>query len=327
VKTDTGLAALRRIAGRYRGEMWALVSAFCYAFNTLFIRLAVRDYDVDHLMGVVLRALPTFLFTTFMGWRLGRRDTQAVSPFSRWRLALLLVTYGILTFAIANPLHFLALRTGGVLVATPVTGTQVLWSGIIAALFLHQPLNAPMIGGLITTVGGIGLLALGQGSGTPASPNWWLAIPLALGVALGWAGSGTLIAAAMQRGVDRFRALAVATGTGILLLNLYLGLTGRLDVYLTTPLPALGSLAMAGLLNAVALVSITTALSLTNVANAVTINTLQTGLAPLLAWLILGEQPNGVTALGILLIVAGVVVVQRSSPVVRHSRAEKEEGA
>jgi drug/metabolite transporter (DMT)-like permease len=62
----------------------------------------------------------------------------------------------------------------------------------------------------------------------------------------------------------------------------------------------------------VALVSITTALSLTTVASATTLNSLQIGLAPLFAWLFLGERLTPLMGVAILLIVGGVVLVQRA---------------
>ncbi|MDY7078364.1 MAG: DMT family transporter [Chloroflexota bacterium] len=296
-----------------KGELWALMAALAYALNNIFVRVAVRDYDLNDLMGVSLRATPTFLFALLMGLRTKRRNPQAVSPISNWRLAAMLVGYGLLTFVIANPLLFAALRAGGVLVASPVTGTQALWAGLIAALFLHEPLNRAMVGGMVTSVAGIALLAVGRGGGTPVSPTWWLAVPFALGTALCWALSGVLVTSAMRRGVDRFWALTVATGCGIAALNLYLLLAGDIDVYTTTPLMAQVSLLLAGLLNAVALVSVTTALSLTSVASATTLNSLQIGLAPLFAWLFLGEQLDLLMAAGIVLIAVGVVIVQRAN--------------
>jgi len=295
-----------------KGELWALVAAVAYGLNNIFVRVAVRDYDLNDLMGVSLRAAPTFLFALLMGLRARGRNPHATSPIDDWRLAAMLIGYGLLTFVVANPLLFAALRAGGVLVASPVTGTQALWAALVAALLLHEPLNRAMVGGMAVTVVGIALLAVGQSGGTPASPVWLLAVPFALGTAFCWALSGVLVTGAMRRGVDRFWALAIATGSGIVALNLYLLLTGDIGVYATTPLMAQVSLLLAGLLNAVALVSITTALSLTSVASATTLNSLQIGLAPLFAWLFLGERLTLLMGMAILLIVGGVVLVQRA---------------
>jgi drug/metabolite transporter (DMT)-like permease len=135
-----------------KGELWALVAAVAYGLNNIFVRVAVRDYDLNDLMGVSLRAAPTFVFALLMGLRTRRRNPRATSPVSDWRLATMLIGYGLLTFVVANPLLFAALRAGGVLVASPVTGTQALWAALIAALFLHESLNRAMVGGMVITV-------------------------------------------------------------------------------------------------------------------------------------------------------------------------------
>ncbi|MBU0495327.1 MAG: DMT family transporter [Chloroflexi bacterium] len=295
-----------------RGELWALISALAYALTAILTRVAVQGYDLNYSLGVTLRASPTLLFALIMGWWVKRDNPRAVSIRGNRVLVLMLAAYGLLTFVIGNPMHFAALQTGGVLIATPVSGTQVLWAAVLAAIFLRQPLNARMAIGMAVAVGGIALLAVGQTGGTPASPQWWMAVPLALGTALCWALSGVLVTAAMNRGLDQFRALAVATAVGLAVLNLYLLLTGNLGLYLTTPLAVQGAVLLAGLFNAVALVSITTALSLTSVASATTLNSLQIGLGPLLAWLLLGEQMNPLMGLGILVIAGGAIVVQRA---------------
>jgi drug/metabolite transporter (DMT)-like permease len=300
-----------------KGELWALLAALAYALNNVFVRIAVRDYDPNRWMGVALRATPTFLFALVMGWRMQRRDPEDVSPLSQGRLTLMLCGYGLATFVIANPLLFRALRVGGVLIATPVTGTQALWAGLIAMIVLKDPLNARMVGGMAVTIGGITLLAVGQSLGTPVSPDWWQAVPLALGTAFCWSLSGVLVTGAMRRGVDRFSALAMATGSGIIALNVYLLLSGQLSAYTTTPPIALLSLLAAGALNAVALVSVTTALSLTTVASATTLNSLQIGLAPLIAWLFLGEPLNLLMGVAIPIIILGVILVQRARPMKR----------
>lgn len=306
-----------------RGELWALAAAVAYALNNIFIRVAVRDYDLNDMMGVSLRAMPTFLFAFVIGLGTKKRDPDATSPTSDLKLAAMLVGYGLLTFVIANPLLFAALRTGGVLVATPVTGTQALWAGLIASIFLREPFNRRVAGGMVITIAGIALLALSQSRGTPVSATWWLAVPFALGAALCWALSGVLITGAMRRGVDRFPALAIATGSGIIVLNLYLLFTGQIDVYAATPVQAQGNVLLAGLLNTIALVSITTAFSLTSVTSATTLNSLQIGLAPLIAWLLLGEDLDWLMALGILLISIGVIIVQRANSAMAASPRAK----
>jgi len=300
-----------------RGEFWALTSALAYALTTIFVRAAVQGYAVNYLMGVTLRTAPTFAFALFMVWRGRRPSPQTVSPWRNGTLAVTLIGYGLLSFVAGNLLHFSALQTGGVLVTTPLTGTQALWAGVIAAAFLRQPLNRRMVLGMVIAVGGIALLVVAQSGGTPVSSLWWLAVPTALGAALCWSLSGVLVAAVTRRGADPFRVLAVATGAAIVALILGLALAGDLDAFLTTPPEVQGALLLAGLCNTVALIGITIALAQTSVASATTLSTLQIALAPLLAWLFLGEPMSLGIGAGILVIAGGIIVVQRARSVGR----------
>jgi len=115
----------------------------------------------------------------------------------------------------------------------------------------------------------------------------------------------------MRRGVNRHRALAVVVVTGVVTLNGYLVVTGRTDLYASTPVSVLLTALTAGVFNMIALVALVAAFSVTSVASASAINSLQVGLAPLLAWAVLGEQLNITMVAGVLLILLGVIVVQR----------------
>jgi drug/metabolite transporter, DME family len=296
-----------------KGEVWALVAALSYALNTVFSGVAVHGTNLNYLVGVTLRASPTFVLAAAAGWGMRRVKETGPSPLGDRRLAAALIGYGLLTFVIGGPLLFAALQEGGAVITSPVTGTQVLWAALIAAIFLHEPFNRRMAAGLVVSVAGIALLSAGKG-GTALSPTWWLALPYATAAALCWSLSGVLIAYTMRRGVDRFRALAVGVFVGLVGVNAYLLLSGNLQAYVQTPPDVLLKVFIAGLLGAVALLSITSALAFTSVASANALNSLQVALAPVIAWIFVGEDLSGPMALGILIMLAGVLVVQRSRP-------------
>jgi drug/metabolite transporter (DMT)-like permease len=247
-----------------------------------------------------------------MGWVVKRSDRGTVSPLSDWRLIGALVANGLLLFVVATPLLFGALRLGGVLVTSPLTGTQVLWAAILAALLLHESFTRIMALGMMVSVVGIAALTLGRSGGADLSPTWWLAVPYALGAALCWAVAGVLITYCLRRGVDRYQVLAIPTLVGVFVLNGYLLATGEIALYAETSASVILDLLVAGTFSAVALVCLTTALHLTTVASATTLNSLQVAFAPLIAWLFLGEPLNLVIGIGILLILVGVIIVQRA---------------
>jgi len=310
LRPQNGLSTRRVRLGK--GEIWALCSALAYALNHVFLGIAVRGRGLNYMVVASVQSLPTLLFALAMGSVARRRSSDAVSPLGDWKLAVALIGSGLLLFVVANPLLYAALDEGGVLVTSPVTGTQVLWSATLAALFLHEPFRRAMVFGMVTSVAGIFVLGLGRSGGVALSPTWWLAVPYAMGAAFCWSLAGVLLTYTMRRSVDRFQALAVTMLTGIALVNAYLLLTGNIGLYATTSPVLLLNVLVAGLFNMVALIGITSAFALTSVASASTLNSLQGGMAPLIAWAFTGEEMNLWMGLGILLILGGVIVVQRA---------------
>jgi drug/metabolite transporter (DMT)-like permease len=295
-----------------KGELWALAAALGYALYQVFLRVAVRGDGLNNMVGATVQAFPLLLFSVTLSWFVKRRDKGPTSALSDWKLIGALVVNGLLLFVVATPLLFAALRKGGVLITSPLTGTQVLWAAILAAILLRERFTGTMALGMIVSVVGIASLTAGSSGSLELSSTWWLAIPYALGAALCWAVAGVLITYCMRQGVDRFQVLAIPTMIGIAVLNGYLLITGDISLYASTPMDVLVSLLAAGVFSAVALVCLTTALNLTTVASATTLNSLQVAIAPLIAWIFLGESMNLVVAVGILLIMVGVIVVQRA---------------
>ena len=298
-----------------RGEMWALLSAAAYALNHIFLRIALGAYELNNTVAATVQAAPTLLLTAVLGLWSIRKDRRKASIGHDWKLVGALLGNGLLLFVVATPLLFAAFREGGVLVTSPVVGTQVLWGAGLAALLLRESFNRIMALGMMVSVAGIAVLTLGSSSGANLSATWWMAVPYALGAAFCWALSGVLLRYVMRRGVDRFLALAVIIATGVVTLNILLFAAGDGGLYASTPGSVLVSAVVAGLFSMVALVAITTALSLTNVASASAVNSLQVGLAPILAWVFLSESLNLIMVAGIALILVGVTVVQGSTSV------------
>ena len=304
------------------GELWALGSALSYSLTNVYTGLATRGEGMNYFLGVAVRATPAFLLAVALALRTLRRrpdsrampEVKAAAPVSSPKvganLNLVLFASGLCTFVIGNPLMFAALHAGGVLVATPITGTHVLWGAVFAAFLLHEPLNRHMVWALLLSVTGVVVLTLGRTTQAALAPRWWVAVPYAAATAISWAMGGVLSAYALRRGVNRFRALATTSGTALVCLNLYLLLSGQIGAYLATPSAPMVSSLVAGLFNAAALVCSISAFALTSVASASTLGSLQIAASPLIAWLFLGEQLNGVMALGIILITLGVIGVQ-----------------
>jgi drug/metabolite transporter (DMT)-like permease len=305
-----------------KGEVWALAAALGYALYQVFLGAAMQG-EVDNAVGATVQAIPGLLFSVAMGWFINRRAKETTSPWGDWRLIGALVGNGLLLFVVATPFLFEALRQGGVLIASPVSGTQVLFAAILAAILLREPFTRTMALGMVISVIGISVLAVGR-SGTELSPTWWLAVPYALGTALCWALAGVLLTYSMRRGVDPFQAVAIPTMIGILALNGYLLAKGQIGLYGETLTGLLVTLLTAGVFSSAALVCLTLALNLTTVASATTLNSLQVAIAPVIAWTFLGEKLNLAASGGISLILVGVILVQRGKLVAQQDTTNDE---
>jgi drug/metabolite transporter (DMT)-like permease len=294
------------------GEIWALAAALAYALYQVFLRVAVRGDELNSMVGTTVQAIPLLLFSVVMGWFVKRSDRSQVSALRDWKIMGALVANGLLIYVVATPLLLAAMRLGGVLIASPLAGTQVLWAALLAALLLRERFTRIMALGMIISVFGVAALTAGSSGSLALSSTWWLAVPFALGTALCWALAGVLMTYCLRQGVDRFQVLAIPTLIGLTALNLYLLLTGDLSLYASTSVDVLVTLLAAGAFSAAALICLTTALALTTVASATTLNSLQVAIAPLIAWIFLGEELNAAIGVGILLILAGVIIVQRA---------------
>lgn len=304
------------------GELWAFGSALGYSLDNVFSAYAIHGEGIDFMFAAVLRSLPVFILSLIMVIS-KRAEPGAISPLSNWKLLLSVVAYGLLTFFIGNTAFFAALQKGGVLVTTPIVGTQVLWAALIAVVILKEPLNSKMITGMLVSIAGIFILTMGRSSGAGLAADWWVSVFLALLCALCWSVSGVLIAYAQRKGVNRFHALLIGLITGFVALNGYLLASGNSGAYTHTPPHLILNVLLAGLFNMLALIGITSALGLTSVASATTLGSLQVGIAPLLAWLIIGEDMNMVIASGILLILGGVVYVQYHRTTISQLETQK----
>jgi len=218
---------------------------------------------------------------------------------------------GALGSTIGTVAFFSALQAGGVVLTAPVLATNILWSAVIAAVFLKERLSARMVAGIFVAMLGVALLGLGRAGSSGSTQAQLTAIPLALITTLSWSASANCSRYALTRGVDKYLAIALSQTFGIALLISILFVLGRGALLWTTPMSAVGVLLLAGLLSAAAIICDAHALSLTTVASALTIS-LGTNpiLSTILAVLFLHEELRPLMAIGTLLTLAGVVYVQ-----------------
>ncbi len=296
------------------GEAWAFGGALGYALTNIFSRVAVAA--AEPFVAPVFRLVPTLAIAWMQVVRSKARWSTlrpSAADFVGWRAVAILCLGGLLGSTIGTLTFFFALKVGGVVLTAPVLATNILWSALIAALFLKERLNRWMVAGMVVAVVGVALLGYSRSQGSAVAPEALAAIPLALVTTLGWASSANCTRYALTRGVDKYLAIALSQTFGVAMLIVVLFALGRGALLWTTPLDAIGLVLLAGILSAAALICDAHALSLTTVASALTISL---GTNPILsiglAVLFLGEELKTLMAVGAVLTLAGVLFVQLS---------------
>lgn len=300
------------------GEFWAGGSAISYALSNVFSGVAV--VAADPLLASAFRLVPTLAFAWLQVVR--ARTWSRLSPaspgFIGWRLLGLLALSGAGGSA-GTVFFFLALQAGGIILSAPILSTNVLWSALIAAVFLREPLNRRMTAGILVSVFGIALLGYGRSAGSAVLPGALWAIPLTLAASVTWSAMSNCSRYVLTRGVNKYLVLAASQTFGVIIMLGVILAIGRGAVLWTTPLDAIVFVILAGILTAFAQVCDASSLSLTTVASYSTIYGTNSLLSALIAVTFLGQSLNAWTAAGMIATVAGAIYVQWSRPPSRQT--------
>lgn len=305
-----------------KGEILAVAAAFAYATDNLLLSTSLSSAQLDPVLGVTIRSIPLLIFSLLMSFGAKKRDPNVGSLFSSWKIVGSVITYGILTFLVGTILLFHSFRLGGVMITTPLLGTNVLWSAILAIFILHEKINTKVLAGILISIAGVFLLRFGQGSNTGLPPTWVSAVPLALLTAFSWAIGGVLIAYATRKNIDMYQSLAFSMSVSLVLLNGFLLLTGQISGYASIDGITILKTIAAGVFNAIALVCLVASMKFTTIASSGTLASMQVAIAPVMAALLLNQNFTLLYGLAILLILVGVVLVQVGKEAPRIEEAE-----
>lgn len=313
---STQSASTRLISFR-PGELWAFGSSVSYAASAIFSRVA--SVAIHPFIAPALRLLPLIGLSWVKFFRSRNKIKQqnsASKTVLSFRVFLVIILGGTLTTVVGTVGYFYALRIGGVVLTQPVLATNILWSAVIAAIFLHEKLNRKIVAGLVVAMVGVALLGYGQAISKGTDNASLIAIPLALIPAVSWAGGANCYRYALINGVDKYTTLAVGSTSAILVLFITVLITGQSNLFTTIDLKGAAIVLIAGIFTGLAQITLTQALSLTSVASTMTIIGINPVLAAIFATLFLGEQLTTIMIVGTILTVIGVVLAQIKANVI-----------
>ncbi len=246
-----------------------------------------------------------------------------------WHVLGLLAIGALIGQLIGNVLFQWSLGVVGLALAVPLTlGTIILGGALMGRTLLHEPLTVRMLAAVVTLIAAITVLSLGAGDAhrSVAGPtlhgtaDWWL-------VALGVAGamlSGlaySILGVVIRYGVKGRASLSITLLTvsvfGVVSLGGWaLRRIGWQGMWNTTP-DDFGMMLLAGIFNALAFLALTKALQLANLVYVNALNATQATMAAIAGVLIFHEAPSPELACGVLLTIAGLLMMKQ------RNRSEK----
>ena len=277
----------------------ALVLLAAMLWGTTGTAQALASGSLPAVWFGALRLLVAALFFAAYAW-LDRSPAAAVRP------PLAPVLAAGLCMAVYNLAFFAGVRLTGVALGTAVAlGSGPVWAGLLQALWTRRwPAPIWWLGTMVAVTGGA-LMSLGGAAGLLADP---LGLGLCLLSGLSW-GLYSLLNAELLRYMPAGRVTLWAFGLAAVLA---LPLAAWDSGWPLLQVADLAAVLYVGVLTAgVAYLLFSHALRHINAATGVTLALAEPVVAFVLAVLLVGEEPGGWAALGLLLVLAGVGLVVR----------------
>lgn len=286
------------------GEAWSIVTALSYTTVNALLRAAA--VEIDPWLGSMLRQVPIALLAwTAVLW-IDRGSIQPASDrFLGWGVLAALVLAGFSSFVIGNVFFFGGLSNAGLGAAAAGAQGGVVVAGALGSVLLHERPNRRAWFGISMVVGGLIFIASAQG--TPGGP-WLLGLLLAVGAGTAYAASNLVTRAVQRRRAALWVTLAANSvgGLGVLfLIQLIRGggnpLAGGDDEQMLVVLAA-------GIVNALALISIAQSLRHISVAASSSIQSGVVVFSFVAAVLIFNETGSWPMVVGVSAVAAGIII-------------------
>lgn len=299
------------------GTLCGLFSAVGYTVANACLR-AVSDCDPIWVSAI--KALPTLVMVgPWIAWQAGRG--KKILP--ELPVLGLLVMGALIGQLIGNVVFQWSLGVVGLALAVPLTlGTIILGGALLGRTLLNEPLTLRMLASVVTLIVAITVLSLGAGdahrsvagAALGGTADWWL-------VALGVAGamlSGlaySILGVVIRYGVKGQASLSITLLTVSLAGVVSLGAwshwrIGWQGMWNTSP-DDFGMMLLAGIFNALAFLALTKALQLANLVYVNALNATQATMAAIAGVLIFHEAPSPELAFGVLLTIAGLLLMKQ----------------
>lgn len=196
---------------------WVALAVACYLANDVLMRLV--SANVNFVSGCVVQAVPLVIISL-----LGLAgEKEALTAVRRKRSAIwLILAYGTAMVLFGNVLYFLAMRFGGLSIASPTVQSQSVWAVILGAVLLKEKIPAKGWAGIVFFAAGIFLIAYFKSRGTEAVIlNWHWGVMFGIMAGLSWSLGSVAQKALLKKQVSQNAILLIGTLFGMILLTVF----------------------------------------------------------------------------------------------------------
>lgn len=283
------------------GEVAGLLAAACWAGTTLLVRglsgrMSVVSINVWRAGTAGLLAL---IAATLV-------DPGAFGRVSTWALGLIVVSV-VCGPGLGDTIYFASLRMIGVARAMPISGTNPLFAALLSVIWLGEEVTPKLAVGIALVVLSVSLVAAGRGaSDRPRDTR--LGIALALGAAVLWA-TATVTVRPVLREFELLAVNGIRIPLTALAVTAYAWRSGQVRGPRTLRRRDIGVLILIGAITSFSTVMFLTSVQFAGVARASALSSTAPIFGAPIARIVYGETLTARVIAGILLSVAGIVLL------------------
>ena len=134
------------------GSVLAITAAFCWGTGAVFARLGLQR--IKPSAGTFISMVSSIILVGSLALII---NFDAVASLSLTAL-LWFALIGVINYVIGRQFNYLGIGRIGVTKATPIFASAPLFAIILAVIFIGEKVNAPIVIGTLSIVGGLSLL-------------------------------------------------------------------------------------------------------------------------------------------------------------------------
>lgn len=283
---------------------WVALAVVLYLSNDVSMRMVA--VNVNFIAGSIVQALPLVLIS---GLGLARERGDG-AHWKNYSILGRILLYGTMQVLMGNVLYFLAMRFGGLSIASPTVQSQAIWAVILGAVLLRETISRNGWAGVVCFAAGIAMITYFKAQNTIIASGWQWGVLFGILAGLSWSSGSVIQKTLFKQQVSQNTIFFYGTLFGIVLLTV-LGLgTDPSGFMQSLASPATYKMLVPGLFSSIATWCFAKALRQIPVSTIIpilSVNILFNTIIGALGW---GEYVNTGTIAGLLIAFVGILLSQ-----------------